>query len=160
VATRPGPLLGSQDRLSIVIRGKGGHAGVPHLAQDPIPVACELVGALKNIASRIDVYDPIVLTIARISAGSTHNVIQDSAEPEGTLRAMSQASRELAQKEVKRIATGLAQAYGLTADVAIDHGYPPTVNDPGFTQFVQTVASDLFGADKFLEMRHPVMGSE
>jgi len=160
VATRPGPLLASQDRLSIVIKGKGGHAGVPHLARDPIPVACELVGALQNITRRIDVYDPIVLTIGKITAGTADNVIPDTAELAGTLRAMSQPSREAAHKEIRRIANGLAATYDLTADVTIHDGYPPTVNDAAFTGVVREVTSNLFGTEKFLEMQHPVMGSE
>ena len=76
VATRPGPILASADEFRIDVRGRGGHASMPHHANDPIPVACELVQALQVfVTRRVDAFDPAVVTVTRIAAGTTTNVI-------------------------------------------------------------------------------------
>ena len=80
-ASRPGPMLASADVLKITVKGKGGHASMPHDTVDPVPVACEVVGAIQTfVTRRINIFDPAVVTIAKIVGGSTNNVIPESAE--------------------------------------------------------------------------------
>ena len=94
VATRSGPIFASADIFKVEVIGKGGHASMPHDAHDPIPVACEIVQALQSfVTRRVNAFDPAVITVARIQAGTTDNVIPETAHLEGTMRAVSE--REL-----------------------------------------------------------------
>src|SRR5215471_12095713 len=86
LVSRPGALLASADSFSIAITGRGGHASMPHDALDPVPVACEIVTALQSfVTRRIDAFDPVVISVTKISAGTTGNVIPESAELLGTI---------------------------------------------------------------------------
>jgi len=161
VALRPGPILAAGDVLSIDVSGRGGHASMPHLAADPIPVACEIVSALQSfVTRRINAFDPVVITVSRIQAGTTSNVIPASASLLGTIRCVSEATRTAAHEGVRRVAAGVAAAHGLEAKVHIIPGYPVTVNDAGFAGFASGVAGDLLGAGGVIEMPAPVMGAE
>jgi len=161
VATRPGSLLASADVLSIELRGRGGHASMPHLAVDPIPVAAEIVLALQSLVTRrVDAFDPIVLTIGRIQAGSASNVIPESASLLGTIRAVSEKARRKAHEGVRRVVAGIAAAHDVEAKVHVVDGYPVTVNDAGFAGFASEVARELVGDARFVEMRAPLMGAE
>ena len=107
IALRPGALLASADAIRATVRGRGGHASAPHLALDPIPTAAELVLALQAATTRaVDPFDPAVLTIARISGGTTNNVIPETVEIEGTIRTVSAETRELMRALVARVAAG------------------------------------------------------
>ncbi len=161
VATRAGPILASGDVLSIDVLGKGGHASMPHHAVDPVPVAAELVLALQSLVTRrIDAFDPIVLSITRIHAGTTSNVIPASAHLLGTIRSVSEKARREAHAGVRRVAAGIAAAHGVEAKVHILEGYPVTVNDAGFAGFAQRVAGELVGDGSVIDMRAPIMGAE
>jgi amidohydrolase len=161
ISTRPGPLYASSDRIEITVRGKGGHASAPHRALDPIPVAAEIVTALQTaVTRRIDVFDPAVVTIARLEAGTTNNVIPESAVLEGTVRALTRQTREATLGHVRRVAEGVAAAHGLSADWTVEPGYPPTVNDDGMAEFALRVAEDVVGPDLVELMKDPIMGAE
>ncbi len=161
VASRPGPIMAAADIFQVLLKGKGGHASMPHDAIDPIPVACEIVQALQTLVTRrIDVFDPVVLTVSQISAGTTTNVIPESARLLGTLRSTSEQARERAQEGIRRVATQIAAAHQVEADIVVVNGYPVTVNDAEFSGFVRTVAKDLLGADAYLDMPSPLMGAE
>ena len=91
VWTRGGPLMASADVLQITVRGRGGHASTPYLANDPMPVAAEIVQALQVLVTRrINTFDPVVVTITQIKAGTTNNVIPETVELVGTLRGVSE----------------------------------------------------------------------
>ena len=95
IATRPGPLLASGDTLSIVVRGQGGHASAPHDCLDPIPVACEIVQAFQTLVTRrVNAFDPAIVTVAKIEAGTTRNVIPETASLLGTIRTVSETDRK------------------------------------------------------------------
>ncbi|WP_085810170.1 M20 family metallopeptidase [Sphingomonas sp. TZW2008] len=158
---REGPLLASTDTLHATIRGKGGHAAMPHDAIDPVPVACEIVGSLQSyVARRVPVADPAVLTITQIHAGSSHNIIPDDVTLMGTLRTLSEHTRESARAAFGEIARGIAAAHGCTADVSIDAGYPVTFCDPRATAMMRDVASTLSGERGWSQMPAPMMGGE
>jgi amidohydrolase len=161
LTTRPGPLLAASDRIQITVAGSGGHASAPYRSLDPIPVAAEIVTGLQTmITRRIDVFDPAVLTIARIQAGTTNNVIPETAVLEGTVRALSEGTREAVLGQAQRVAEGIAAAHGLSADWVVEPGYPPTVNDDAMAEFALEVATDVVGADLVERMKDPVMGAE
>jgi len=160
-STRGGPVLASADTMSIRITGRGGHASEPHRALDPIPVACEIVQALQTMITRsIDVFDPSVVTVGRISAGTTNNVIPEVAEIEGTIRAVSEASRAKVHDGIRRVADGIAAAHGCECDVDIDIGYPVTSNDDKFAEFAFEMAKDVVGSEAAVRLPHPIMGAE
>lgn len=161
VALRSGPLMASADVLRIRVTGKGGHASAPHLALDPIPIACEIVQAIQTMVTRkVDPFDPAVVTVAQITAGTTNNVIPETATIVGTIRAVSERTRDLVHANLQRLAEGIASAHGLEATVAIEPGYPVTINDHGAASFVSTVASELLGERSVVTMPAPVMGAE
>jgi hippurate hydrolase len=161
IALRAGPQMASADQFIIRVHGQGGHASAPHNALDPIPIACEIVQALQIFCTRsLDAFDPGVITVGRISAGTTFNVIPEVAELQGTMRAVSARTRQQLRDALQRVADGIAAAHGTTATVELDPGYPVTVNDRDFAGFVLGVATELVGGDAVVEMPNPVMGSE
>ena len=161
IATRPGPTMASGDTIQIVVRGRGGHASAPHDCLDPVPVACEIVQAFQTLVTRrVNVFDPAVLTIARIEAGTTRNVIPETASLLGTVRTVSEATRERVLEGVRRVAEGVAAAHGAEVGIELIRGYPVTVNDADFAGFVLDTAGALLGPERAHAMSHPVMGSE
>ncbi|RLE20091.1 MAG: amidohydrolase [Actinobacteria bacterium] len=161
VSTRGGPIMASADTLSIKVIGRGGHASEPHRALDPIPVACEIVQALQTMITRsIDVFDPAVVTVGRITAGTTSNVIPEVAEIDGTIRAVSERSRTKVHDGIKRVAEGIAAAHGCGCEVEVGIGYPVTTNDDEFAEFAFGMATDVVGKDAVVRLPHPVMGAE
>jgi amidohydrolase len=142
IATRPGPILASADAFSIVLRGRGGHASAPHLAADPVPVACEIVLALQSFITRtVSIFAPGVLTVANVEAGTTHNIIPETATLRGTVRALAPETREHIRQGIQRLARGLAEAHGLAAEIDFEPGYPVTVNNPDAARLALDVAS-------------------
>jgi amidohydrolase len=161
VATRSGPIFASADVFGIDLRGKGGHASMPHDCIDPIPVACEIVQALQSfVTRRIPAFDPVVLTVTRIEAGTTNNVIPETVHLEGTLRSVSEASRSRAAEGIRRVVEGVASAHDVEASVAVVSGYPVTVNDAARAHFAMEVAGGLLGAGHAIELPSPIMGAE
>ena len=158
---RAGPLMASADQLDIVVRGRGGHASLPHETLDPVPVACEIVMALQAMVTRrFSVADPVVVTIARIEGGTTHNVIPDSASLRGTMRSLSAGARVRLREQVEQVASGIAAAHGCTVDVTVTEGFPVTVCDGRAVALGEAVAADLYGAQSFRRLGEPIMGAE
>lgn len=161
VATRPGPLLASADVFSIDLTGQGGHAAQPHLARDPIPVACELVTALQAVVTRqMYAFDPVIVSVTRIQAGTAANVIPETANVLGTIRSVSERARRAVREKLERLARGVAAAHGLDAKVHVIEGYPVTVNHPESTAFARGVAAEVVGEDRVLALDVPIMGAE
>jgi hippurate hydrolase len=161
IAARRGPMMAASDVLRITITGAGGHASAPHQTLDPVPVACEIVGALQTmITRRIDVFDPSVVTVAKIWAGTANNVIPESAYLEGTIRTFSEATRRQVHDGIHRVADGIAAAHGMTATAEVIDGFPVTVNDDEAADFALGLAAHLVGDDRTIRMPNPVMGAE
>jgi hippurate hydrolase len=159
--TRGGPLMASADVLEIKVSGKGGHASTPYLASDPMPIAAEIVQALQvMVTRRINTFDPVVVTITKIRAGTTDNVIPEAVDMLGTLRAVSEHSRALAIDAMKQLVEGIASAHGMRAELTVHRGYPVTVNHDDGATFALQVASDLLGVEGAGKMPAPVMGAE
>lgn len=158
---RAGPLLASSDVLSIKVSGKGGHASMPHDAVDPIPVACEIVSAIQTMVTRkVSVFDPAVITIAKIEAGTTNNIIPETANLLGTIRTLSPHRRAQVAEELHRLAPGIAAAHGCTADVHIEQGFPVTLCDDRAVAFGKAVVEDVFGQESWTSLSSPIMGAE
>src|SRR5205823_1934986 len=133
----------------------------PHDAVDPIPVGFEIGLALQELVTRrIDVFDTVVLTSTKVPAGTANNVIPETIEMGGTLRATSEQARERAHGGLRRVAANVAAAHLCQASVAIKSGYAVTVNDPGFADLARAVATDLLGNDNYIDRPAPIMGAE
>ena len=131
-ATRPGSMMAAADILDVTVRGHGGHASQPHLAQDPIPAACEMVTALQTLVTRrFDVFDPVVITVGSFHAGTADNIIPDEAHFLATVRSFSSAARDRVRAASLRLIADLAAAHGLGAEAEYLDGYPVTVNEHG-----------------------------
>lgn len=156
VGCRAGTMLASTDTLRARIVGKGGHAAMPHDALDPVPVAAEIVLALQSeVARRTPVTDPIVLSITKMSAGTTHNVLPDAVELLGTLRTLSPEARLRGREAFERICTHVAAAHGCRTEVEIEQGYPPTINDARAVALVRDIAGE-----SYVELPASNMGGE
>jgi hippurate hydrolase len=161
VAGRAGPLLASADQFEIVVEGSGGHAAMPHQAMDPVPVACEIVSAFQTLVTRqFDAHDPVVITVARIEAGTAHNIIADFAALKGTIRTLSPRHRVKVHEAIARLAGGIAQAHGMNARIEIAEGFPVTLCDPRAIDLAERVSGELFGAAAFRRLDQPIMGAE
>jgi amidohydrolase len=161
VLLRAGAMLAANDTLRIVVRGRGGHASTPHLAVDPIPVAAEIVIGLQTmVGRRVDVFDPAVVTIAHLQAGTTTNIIPEEALLEGTIRTVSERTRAAVAATIRELVAGIAAAHGASAEVRIEPGYPVTINDPAAADRVAAIATELIGADRVVTLDDPVMGAE
>ena len=161
VWTRGGPLMASADVLDVTVTGKGGHASTPHLANDPMPVAAAIVQAIQTyVTRRIDTFDPVVATIAHMRAGTTSNVIPEAVHMLGTLRAVSPGGRRRATEGLTRLVSGIADAHEMHAELRVEPGYPPTVNDDAAAAFALDVAGEVLGRPSTGRLPSPVMGAE
>lgn len=161
VATRRGPVMAAADQFWIRITGRGGHASEPYRALDPIPIACEVVQALQSMVTRqVDVFDPAVVTVGQIHAGTTNNIIPEVAEINGTIRTVSEQTRAKVHDALRRVAEGVAMAHGAEVGVEVVLGYPVTTNSDHFADFTLDVARDLLGVTPVHTLPNPVMGAE
>ena len=160
-SSRPGPFMASTDTIEITVWGKGGHASSPHHALDPLPIACEIVLALQSMVTRrINAFEPVVLTIARIEGGTTSNVIPETVKMLGTLRSVSEHARKTAKEAIPRVATNIAKAHGAWAEVTLTEGYAVTVNDGRMVDIARDAAREMLGDAGFFPMPSAVMGAE
>jgi amidohydrolase len=161
VSTKGGATMASADRFEIVVKGAGGHASEPFRTIDPIPIACEIVQALQlMITRRVDIFDPAVVTVGQITAGTTNNIIPETAHIVGTIRTVSERTRAMVHDNLRRVAERIAEAHGATSEPQIVPGYPVTSNSDDFADFTLGVARQVLGDDKVHRMAHPIMGAE
>ncbi len=160
VSLRSGPSNASSDRFVITVRGKGGHAARPHKAVDPIVVAAQIVVALQTLVSReVSPIEPAVVTVGNLTAGTTFNVIPDTATIRGTVRAYNEEVRQEIQSRIGDLARGIAAAMRATAEVEYRVGYPVLTNDADKVEFARATLREMLGSGAVLD-RDPVMGAE
>ncbi|QNN53838.1 M20 metallopeptidase family protein [Nocardioides mesophilus] len=158
---RPGPLFAAADEVHVRVLGSGGHGSAPHRAKDPIPAACEMVLALQAMKARTaDVFDPVVVNVGLIAAGTKENIIPDEAYFEATVRTLSEPTRARVHAAITRTVSGIAAAHDLEVEVEQVRGYPVTVNDEAEYALAHRTVLDLFGAARFTTMPHPDLGAE
>lgn len=159
--TRPGTYLSASDELHVTVIGAGGHGSTPNLSRDPVPAVAEMVTALQTMVTRrFSIFDPVVVTVGLLRAGTKANVIPDTASFEATVRTFSNAARATMMVEAPRLLKGIAAAHGLEIDVRYVDQYPITTNDADETAFVTDTATDLFGSERHVAMDSPIAGSE
>ena len=139
-----GPTCAAVEKFKIVLKGKGTHAAHPELGIDPLLAASQFVGAVQSIVSRnITPGDPAVVSVTRLDAGTSWNIIPDSVELEGTIRTYSKQARAIAKSTFERVLNGTAQTFGVTANLSWPVEIPATDNDKDLSEFATKVAKDL-----------------
>ncbi len=156
-----GPILAAATKFEVTVKGESTHGALPHLGVDAITVASEIIMALQRIISReMDPLHPAVLTIGQIRGGEAHNIIASRVTLSGDFRTLYEADRQFISSRLDQICSATAEANRAGAEVKMLGGYPPTVNDPGFTaRFVES-ASKVIGPENIVEIKKPNMGTE
>jgi len=156
VAVTPGPLFGSADEWHMVIRGRGGHGGMPHDAIDPVPAAAAVITALQTIVSReTSPFAPAVVTVGRIEGGMAFNVIAEEVRLRGTVRALDHGDRERIILRIAEMAVAVAAGFRCEAVFERKAGCPPVISDPGMAEVVRRAAVAAVGED-MVEVARPV----
>ncbi|NPA47084.1 MAG: amidohydrolase [Thermococci archaeon] len=158
IGIRDGPFLAGSGIFSGRLMGKGGHAASPQMSLDPVPPLAELILAYQTIVSRnVDPIETGVVSITSVHAGTTFNVIPETAEFKGTFRFFKQDVGELIKRRMLEVTEGIAKANGLKYELKVDDLTPPTINSKEMAAFARKVA-DKYG------LKHgdvpPTMGSE
>ncbi|CAO4166943.1 M20 aminoacylase family protein [Methylorubrum populi] len=160
-AIRPGPIMASTDRFTITVEGRGGHAALPQAAIDTVLVASHIVVALQSIVARaVDPLDSAVVSVCAVDAGEAFNVLPQTAELRGTMRALTPAVRELMRTRLQMIVENVAAAFGATMQIDFASGYPATENHPAETDFMADVAAQIVGPEKVDRAVAPMMAAE
>ena len=156
-----GPILAAADRVSIYIRGLGGHAARPHMAIDPVVIGAQLVVALQGIVSRrVDPLDSAVLSLCQFNAGSASNVIPETAEIHGTIRTLKAETRVAMERNIKRICASIGEAFEAEIRVDWKSGYPVTINHEREADLAAQAAAKVFAPEGIIRKRPPIMGAE
>ncbi|MGJ6980323.1 M20 metallopeptidase family protein [Aestuariimicrobium soli] len=160
-ATRPGPIMAATNKFKATIRGKGGHGSTPWLATDPVPALAELVTATHTMVTReYSPFDPVVVTVGKLNAGTAENVIPAEGTLEATVRCYSETNTTRLGETLTRLAQGIASAHGCEAEASYRTSYPVTVNDADYAAFTAATVREVFGDDRYSEWASPLAGSE
>jgi amidohydrolase len=158
---KSGTILASADTVKIHVVGRGGHGSMPFEANDPVPVACEMVQAFQTLVTRrFDPFDPVVITVGVIRAGTVSNVIPEYAYLELTVRSFNPVNRDKVLAGIARVASGIASAHDMTAKVETSEGYPPTVNTTDGAALMARTARELVGDVGYVAVDQPIPGAE
>ena len=159
-AASVGPVMASSNEFRITIKGKGGHAAMPHNGLDPVPVACQMVLAFQTIISRnTRPIDSGVVSVTMIHAGEATNVIPDSVELRGTVRTFTVAVLDRIEQRMRQIAEHTCAAFEATCEFEFVRNYPPTINSAKEAEFARQVMASIVGEDQVL-VQEPTMGAE
>ena len=160
-ATRSGPIMASTDEFSVTVRGRGGHAAMPHTTVDPVVIAAQIISSLQTIASRnVDPLQSTVVSVTILKAGDASNVIPDEVTFAGTIRTLTPEIRDYSQKRLREISEGVAAAMGGEARVSVHPGYPVTRNHGEQTGVALAAAGDVAGLPNIDPDISPMMGGE
>ena len=159
-AVSSGPVMASSNEFKITIRGKGGHAALPHTGTDPVPLACGMVQAFQTIISRNKKpVDAGVISVTMIHAGEATNVVPDSVELQGTVRTFTTEVTDLIEKRMRQIAEHHCAAHDAMCEFEFVRNYPPTVNSAPEAEFARKVMAGIVGEANVL-VQEPTMGAE
>jgi amidohydrolase len=161
VGIRDGAFFAASDQIYVTLKGHGGHGAMPQLSVDPIVGAAQFVTMLQTLVSReIAPKEPAVVTIAKIDAGTTHNVIPDCVEMVGTVRTFDAAVRETMPQRLERMLAGLCAAMRLEYELRYEWGYPAVANDPEMNDVVRAVARNVLAQERIVDPHEVVMWAE
>lgn len=160
-AIRKGGIMAAPDKFQLKLTGVGGHAAEPHNTADTIVIGAQIVGALQTIAARnANPLRSVVVSVTQFHAGTTHNIIPEEAFISGTVRSLDEGVRDLAERRIGEIATGIAAAHGATIEYEYERACPVTVNHPAETDYAARAAIDVVGPDNVDTEVDPSMAGE
>lgn len=160
-STKPGPMMSSADGLFVTVRGSGGHGSAPHAAKDPISVMATMIDQLQILVTRqLNAFDPTVISVGVINAGTLRNIIPDTAHFEATVRTFSAEQKIAAKNAIVRLLKGLAYSRGVEVDIEYIDEFPATINNVDETIFAEQVIGETFGPHRHLRLEQPVGASE
>lgn len=160
-AGRPGPTMSAASDLSVRVIGRGGHGSMPHTTRDPVPAICEMVTALQTYVTRsFDVFDPAIITVGNLHAGTLRNVIPGEAYFDATVRCFSGEVQEKLETGTIRVIEGIAAAHSVDVDAQFRRLYPTTVNDETEYATMEGTIRELFGDDRYIPLPKPIPASE
>lgn len=143
---RPGYMMGASDQFELVIKGRGGHASMPHEGVDAIVAAGQFVSAAQSIVSRsINPLEQAVVTIGTLNAGYRYNALAEEAHMTGTIRTFNEEVRKKVEERLRAIAAGISEAMDVTIELTIEYGYPSTCNDQETALFCRDVLVQAYG---------------
>ena len=159
--TTPGPIMAAVDTFHIDITGQGGHGAFPHETRDPVVAAAGMVQAIQTIVSRNHhALRDLVVSVTQIHTGSAENIVPETAYVNGTIRTFEPQVQAMVHERLAEIVAGQADAYGVSAALRIEEGYPATVNHSGETAFAAEVAREVSGPEMVQTDRQREMGAE
>jgi hippurate hydrolase len=160
MAVGAGPAMASSNEFRIVVRGKGGHAAMPHMVVDPVPVAAQLIMAFQTIVSRnVKPIEAGVVSVTMVHAGEATNVVPDSVELQGTVRTFTLEVLDLIEQRMQQISEAVCAAHGTQCTFEFVRNYPPTINTAPEAEFAQAVMREILG-DAGVVPQEPSMGAE
>src|SRR5690606_27739451 len=146
---RQGQYMASADEIYLTVRGKGGHAALPHQTVDPITISAQLITQLQQVVSRkANPLIPSVLSFGKITGGLANNVIPDQVELQGTFRTLDEPWRQEAHNWIRQMSQEVIHSLGGEVEVEIPRGYPSLFNDPDLTEKARSWAEAFLGKDK------------
>ena len=161
VAVHRTMVAAAADRFEIVVRGRGGHAAMPHLAIDPIPIAARILLDIEALPGRLtNVHSPAIVTVGSLKAGEAFNTIPDVAVLTGTVRTFDPEVQNTLEVAIKRIANAEAMGRGATVEITYERPFAPTVNTPRQAEIMAEVAAAVMGEERLVLDPPPEMGSE
>jgi len=161
IGVRYGVMTAADDEFKVELQGTGGHVAYPHQCADPIVAAGHLITALQSIVARnTDPLDSVVVSLGQVTGGSGYNVIPERVILKGTIRSISECSRETALQRLKQILSGIQQAFGVEHSLEVIPGNPALRCDHHLTAFVEGCLVDLLGREQVVSIPVPSMGAE
>jgi amidohydrolase len=160
ISLRDGPVMASVYAFDIIIHGKGGHAGRPHLAVDAIAAAAEVVESIQKVVSReIDPVSPAVISFGRIEGGTARNIIADRVTIAGSARALSKEVTRRLPTLIRKTTAGVCRARGARFEITERGGYPVLENHPRANRLLARNWERLYPRHRIACME-PVLGAE
>ncbi|MDP2915194.1 MAG: amidohydrolase [Candidatus Aminicenantes bacterium] len=155
-----GPMMAQSDNIWITVKGRGGHGAIPQATVDPVLAAAQVVVNLQSVVSRnVDPLKPAVLSFGAVHGGTANNIIPGEVKLTGTVRTLDPKVQALMKKRIREVVEGTCAAFGASAEIVYEDGYPPLVNDFASVDLVLDVAKRALGEENILAI-DPVMGGE
>ncbi len=161
IGIRFGAFMSSSDKVTLTLKGNGGHAAHPDKVQDLIVAAAQLILALQTIVSRnVPPSSPAVLSITNIDAGNSGNTLPNEVSLYGTMRTQSFETRKLIKERIEKISTSIASAFDLECNVEIKEACPPLINDTTLLEKFEASSIQAIGQENIVYLDEASMGSE
>ncbi|MFB9984533.1 M20 aminoacylase family protein [Mesorhizobium kowhaii] len=156
-----GPIMAALDEYDLVIKGRGGHAAMPHQTVDPVVIAAHVILGLQTLVSRMtDALESLVISVTKMDGGEAYNIVPEQITLSGTVRTLSPKLRDFAEERIRACAQGIARTFGGDAELSYRRHDPVTMNHTAGTERALRAARSLVGDASVDTKFKPLMGSE